>query len=160
MNDAGETVPALESAAIRIRRAQARDLAGVVALDARVTGLAKPDYWETMFRRFAGRARDRFFFVAEPADADRVLGFIVGEIRAWEFGSTPCGWVFAVSVDPDMRLAGVGSRLLATLADGFRHAGVDRMRTMLSRGNQVLMSFFRSQGMTAGPYIELEMDLD
>lgn len=160
MSDAGETLPALESETIRIRRARAGDLSGVVALDARVTGLAKPEYWDTMFRRYAGRARDRFFFVAEPADRDRVLGFIVGEIRAWEFGSTPCGWVFAVSVDPDMRLAGAGSRLLGTLSDGFRRAGIDRMRTMLARDNQVLMSFFRSQGMIAGPYIELEKDLD
>ena len=34
------------------------------------------------------------------------------------------------------------------------------MRTMMARDNHLLMSFFRSQGMMAGPYIELEKALD
>jgi hypothetical protein len=31
---------------------------------------------------------------------------------------------------------------------------------MLSRDNKLILSFFRSQGMMAGPFIPLEMDLD
>ena len=49
---------------------------------------------------------------ARSARVRGVLGFIIGEIRAWEFGSTPCGWVFALSVEPKVRLAGVGSALV------------------------------------------------
>ena len=160
MNDAGKSVSVLDGAAVRIRRARSGDLAGVVALDARVTGLAKPDYWESMFRRYGGRARDRFFFVAESAAAaDRVLGFIVGEIRAWEFGSTPCGWVFALSVEPGVREEGVGEALLRHMSDGFRRAGVRKLRTMVRHRNHLLLSFFRSEGLKAGPYLQLEKEL-
>jgi hypothetical protein len=31
---------------------------------------------------------------------------------------------------------------------------------MVARQNQLHMAFFRSEGMVAGPYIQLEMDLD
>ena len=41
----------------------------------------------------------------------------------------------------------------------FRRAGVRTVRTMLSRDNTLILSFFRSQGMMAGPFIPLEMDL-
>ena len=94
--------------AVRVRRVQAADIPQVIGLDTRVTKLAKAEYWNDVFRRYGKqRLRERFFLVAESR-ADRanphVLGFIIGEIRAWEFGSTPCGWVFALSVEPEMRL--------------------------------------------------------
>ncbi len=144
---------------VRIRPATAADLPGVIALDEEVTGLRKPDYWHDMFARYGARAGEaRFFLVA--AAAGRIDGFIVGEVRAWEFGSPPCGWIFAVQVRAPRRVRGLGSRLFAAVCDGFRAAGVDRVRTMLARDNTVIHSFFRSQGMIAGPFIQLEMHLD
>ncbi len=152
------------SPAVRVRRVQATDIPHVIALDTRVTRLAKAEYWNDVFRRYGKQRRhERFFLVAEnrtpQADA-RLLGFIIGEIRAWEFGSTPCGWVFALSVEPKMRLHGVGSALLETIAGEFRNAGVSKMRTMVARDGRLPMLFFRSEGMIAGPYIQLEKDLD
>ena len=95
------------------------------------------------------------------ATLDGVLeGFVIGEVRAWEFGSPPCGWIFAIQVRPRCRLTGVGTRLFAAVCDRFRAAGVDRLRTMLARDDTLILSFFRSQGMMAGPFVELEMALD
>ena len=88
--------------AVRVRRVQAADIPQVIGLDTRVTRLAKAEYWNDVFRRYGKQRLDeRFFLVAENRTGKakpRVLGFIIGEIRAWEFGSTPCGWVFALSV--------------------------------------------------------------
>ncbi len=152
------------AASLRIRRARAEDVSLVSALDAEVTGLAKPDYWRDVFERYGERRLDeRFFLIAEIFGQDRrdpILGFIVGEVRAWEFGSQPCGWVFAFSVEPEARLKGVGTSLFDAIAAEFKHAGVDRMRTMVARDNHLHMTFFRSEGMMAGPYIQLEKDLD
>jgi N-acetylglutamate synthase-like GNAT family acetyltransferase len=89
-----------------------------------------------------------------------VVGFIIGEIRAWEFGSTPCGWVFALSVEPDMRLQSIGNALLEVISGEFKKAGVSKMRTMVARDARLPLLFFRSEGMMAGPYIQLEKDLD
>ncbi len=135
------------------------DLDQVIAMDAAVTGLEKPAYWRSVYRRYgiAGK-HQRQFLVA--VGGRRVVGFVIGEVRDWEFGSPPCGWVFAISVDPQARLAGIGTRLVQTLGASFRRAGVRKMRTMLHRENTLILSFFRSQGMMAGSLIPLEMDLD
>jgi ribosomal protein S18 acetylase RimI-like enzyme len=144
--------------AVTIRPATAADLPGVIALDQETTGLAKPEYWQELFRRHGARRGSRHFLVGLAED--RVEGFIVGEIRAWEFGSPPCGWVFAVQVRAGRRLRGLGSRLFAAICAAFRDAGVDRVRTMLARDNTVIHAFFRSQGMVAGPFIQLETRLE
>jgi len=150
--------------AVRVRRVQAADIPYVIALDTRVTKLAKAEYWNDVFRRYGKQRRhERFFLVAENRmrqTDSRLLGFIIGEIRAWEFGSTPCGWVFALSVEPEMRLHGVGSALFEAISDEFRKAGVGKMRTMIARDARLPLLFFRSEGMMAGPYIQLEKDLD
>ena len=152
------------AASLSIRRARAQDVPLVSALDAEVTGLAKPDYWRDVFERYGERHLDeRFFLIAEVSGQDRrepILGFIVGEVRAWEFGSQPCGWVIAFSVEPEARLKGVGTSLFEAIAAEFKYAGVDKMRTMVARNNHLHMTFFRSEGMMAGPYIQLEIDLE
>ena len=142
---------------IRIRPVTAADIPQVVALDQRTTGVAKADYWNETFTRWSNRG-GRFFLVADAGG--RLLGFITGEVRAWEFGSPPCGWIFAIQVDTEVRLRNIGSRLYQAICQRFRESGVTKVRTMLARDNTLIMSFFRSQGMMAGPYIELETDLD
>ena len=143
----------------RVRNIQASDLDDVAAIDAEITRLPKPDYWAQIYQRYGGgRRQQRFFLVAEAAG--RIEGFVIGEVRDWEFGSPRCGWVFAISVRPKARLAGIGSRLLEAICEGFRRLGVTTVRTMLARDNPLILSFFRSQGMMAAPFIPLEIDLD
>jgi len=142
----------------RIRAVALTDLPAVIALDEEITGLAKPDYWKDLYERYGARRRsERFFLVAESAEG--IQGFVIGEVRAWEFGSPPCGWIFAIQVRHRGRLKGAGTRLFNAICDCFRRAGVDKVRTMLARDNTLILSFFRSQGMMAGPFIQLEMAL-
>ncbi|WP_370399409.1 GNAT family N-acetyltransferase [Sulfitobacter sp. JB4-11] len=148
---------------LKISRASLDYLDRVVDLDARITGQPKPDYWQDIFERYGSRhVEERFFLVAEaPEDRDAdILGFIVGEVRGWEFGSQPCGWIFAVSVHPDNRQKGVGEALFRSICDEFRKIDITKVRTMVQRENPLHMAFFRSEGMFAGPYIQFEMDLD
>jgi ribosomal protein S18 acetylase RimI-like enzyme len=143
---------------VEVRRVRRADLGRIVAIDSAVTRIPKAAYWHSLYRRYGNEDDDaRQFLVAEVAG--RVVGFVIGEIRDWEFGSPPCGWVFAISVDPGARLAGVGTRLLGAIGESFRRKGVTKLRTMLSRDNTLILSFFRSQGMTAGALLPLEMDL-
>jgi GNAT superfamily N-acetyltransferase len=111
-----------------------------------------------VYRRYgAGAHEQRHFLVAVAGK--RIVGFLIGEVRDWEFGSPPCGWVFAIDVMPDARLSGVGTRLLEAISALFRRAGVTKLRTLLASDNTLLLSFFRAQGMMAGSLIPLEMDL-
>ena len=151
--------PLAPSDRVSIRGVRHGDLDQIIAIDATVTGLEKRNYWKSVYRRYgvAGPA-ERQFLVADATG--RVVGFVIGEVRDWEFGSAPCGWVFGIDVEPGSRLAGIGARLLEAICARFRRAGVRKVRTMLSRDNKLILSFFRSQGMMAGPFIPLEMDLD
>jgi len=145
--------------AVSIRPVRRADLAPIITLDATVTGIEKRGYWRSVYQRYgANPDAGRQFLVAE-ADG-RVVGFVIGEVRDWEFGSPPCGWVFAIDVQPEARQAGVGARLLVAICAAFRRAGVRTVRTMLARDNTLILSFFRSQGMMAGPFIPLEMELE
>jgi ribosomal protein S18 acetylase RimI-like enzyme len=145
---------------LSIRPVRRNDLEAVIAIDTQVTGLEKREYWRSVYRRYGESASTASaqFLVAE-ADGE-VVGFVIGEVRDWEFGAPPCGWVFAIDVRPDTRLAGIGTRLLESICAGFRRAGVRKLRTMLASDNTLILSFFRSQGMMAGRFIPLEMDLD
>lgn len=143
--------------AVTIRPATMDDIRQVILLDNRINNAPKPDYWRSMFERYGAGCEDSFFLVAMRKQD--LAGFVIGEVRAWEFGSPPAGWVFIIAVDPKIRLAGLGSQLFDAMCDCFRKAGVTTVRTMLAREAHVMMSFFRSQGMMAGQFIELEMDL-
>jgi len=138
---------------VAIRPAQASDLKGVSALDARLTGSRKPDYWQSMLG-----APERHFLVAET-DKGALAGFIAGEVRAWEFGQPAAGWVFAIQIEPRLRQKGVGSALYEALVERFKAAGVTRVRTLVDRKDHLILSFFRAQGMVAGPSLQLDKDL-
>jgi ribosomal protein S18 acetylase RimI-like enzyme len=151
-------MPEPEVRPVRIRPARGTDLPAVVALDAENTGIAKAAYWKDRFDWYAGRQPDRFFLVAERDE--EILGFIVGEVRAWEFGSPPSGWIFAIHIRPAARLHGLGTLLFEEICVRFRKAGVQHVRTMLAKDAHLLLSFFRSQGMMGGPFIQLERRLE
>jgi ribosomal protein S18 acetylase RimI-like enzyme len=144
---------------VQVRAVRRTDLEAVIALDASVTGLEKRSYWERVYRRYgcARKVEQRWFIVALLEG--RVAGFMIGEVRDWEFGSPPCGWVFAIDVDPAARQQGVGTRLLDEAKTRFARDGVTRLRTLLHRDNVLILSFFRSQGLMAGPLIPLECEL-
>ncbi len=148
--------------AVNLRPASLSDLQNIIDIDAKVTGLEKRDYWEDRLDRYTERD-GRHVIVAESSDTTgegALLGFIVGEVRAWEFGSKPCGWIFAIGVSPDHRAQGIGEQLFAALCDALKSDGADSIRTMIARKDQLNMSFFRAQGMMGGPFIELEKPLD
>lgn len=147
------------AASYRIRPVQAADLADVIALDAEMTGIEKSDFWRDLSASLPSR-NDRHFLVAEVPRGGPIRGYIVGEVRAYEFGSAPCGWVIAIGVDPRFRVRRTGERLFNAICDCLRADGVATVRTMVAREDRLDMAFFRAQGMMAGPFIELEKPLD
>jgi len=145
--------------ALRIRALSRADLAGVTRIDAHHTGARKPAYWRRVLAEFLGR-RAGHVRVGLAAEAEgRLAGYLLGEVRAFEFGSGPCGWIFAVGVDPARLRLGVASALLAEACRAFRAAGVSQVRTMVRRNDVPVLAFFRSSGFSGGSYVQLELDV-
>lgn len=146
---------AMPKSAIAIRAARPRDADRISKIDAQHTGEAKNDHWKHLLatcRKNGGVA-----FVAE--ERGDVCGFLLGEVRAWEFGSPPTGWVYAVGVAPHSRQRHVGQQLLQAALGAFATAGVRSVRTMVRRDSVDLLRFFRGAGFVAGPFVELEAEL-
>jgi ribosomal protein S18 acetylase RimI-like enzyme len=150
---------AAATAPLEIRDLVTDDLDDVVAIDALRNGTGQPDYWSKVFRETldsdpeAGR-------VGLAAVRDGVLiGYVTGEVRAFEFGSEPCGWILTVEVDPSCVRERVASSLLAAACRRFREAGVTKVRTMVQRADVPVLSFFRANGFVGGSFVQLELDL-
>jgi len=144
---------------IAIRRASARDLGAIVAIDRVHSGEARRADWaEKLARRRsaeAGAARAGFVACA----GRRVIGYLFVETRAWEFGSPLCGWITAIGVDPVHTREGVAFALCRDACAWLRRRGIASVRTMVRRDAVAVLSFFRASGFHAGPYLEMELEL-
>jgi ribosomal protein S18 acetylase RimI-like enzyme len=141
----------------RIRPLARRDLADVVRLDAVHTGAEQRPYWTRLFREFVGpsHAPGKVGLAAEVDGA--FAGFLLADVRAFEFGSEPCGWIVEVGVDPAQGRHGLASALLDEAVRRLRASGVTTVRTMVRRNNVPVLTFFRTNGFVGGPYVQLEL---
>ena len=141
----------------RIRR---EDRDAIVEIDAIHTGVAKHDYW---YERLApllaaeGDTGPALGFIARSGS--EVIGFILAEGRAWEFGSPLCGWIVAIGVRPEHARRGIAFALCQEVCSHFKSLGISSVRTMVRKDDVNVLSFFRGSGFRAGPFIELEVGL-
>ena len=132
----------------------------VIRIDAVHTGEKKPRYWNRVFQDFLDVGREPLRVGLTAENEERLVGYLLGEVRAFEFGSEACGWVFAVGVDPEDARRGVASALLEEACVRFRRAGVRRVRTMVGRSDVNVLSFFRANGFVGGSFVQLERNLE
>lgn len=136
-----------------VRQARPRDAEAITRIDAGHTDIAKPEHWKTLLAKC--RQAQGLALVVEVEGM--VVGYVLGEVRAWEFGSPPTGWIHAMGVDPTEQEEGLGRRLVEAAYEHFAAEGVEAMRTMVRREDVGLLRFFRGAGFVAGPFVQLEM---
>ncbi|NIO16057.1 MAG: GNAT family N-acetyltransferase [Deltaproteobacteria bacterium] len=140
----------------KVRKMTVNDVAAVLSIDEKITGEPHEAQWES-------RILDHI--TSNPlgclvAEVDgQVAGFIISDIRGWEFGIPKCGWIEIVGVDPDMRMRGVARALIDGLADFFKMNGVSDVKTMIDWNDGGLVSFFRALGFGRSEFIVLEKEL-
>lgn len=155
----------MESLDISYREIRIDDVAAIVEIDAIHSGNSKPDYWRERLAPFIAKTNSKrvsIGYVAEkPGGAARtsVVGYILAEGRAWEFGSPLCGWILAIGVRPDTGRAGIGIGLCSAVCKRFRELDIHTVRTMVRKDHVQLLSFFRAAGFRAGPFVEMELEL-
>lgn len=145
--------------ALRVRELRREDLGEVARIDELYTGLGKKRYWARVLAGFLGSSGNGLRIGLAAEGGRGLAGYLLGEVRAFEFGSEACGWIFAVGVDPRAARHRVGSRLLAEACARFREGGVPRVRTMVRRNDVPVLAFFRANGFRGGPFVQLELDL-
>ena len=139
-----------------IREVVPGDVEGIVAIDAIRTGAPKLRYWKAIFKQYAQRESGRVALIAH-GETGAALGFLFGEVRAWEFGSERCGWIFSVAVRTQAERSGLATRLCEEAIGRFRKMGVGLVRTMVRRNDIPMLALFRSLGFSAGAFSEMEL---
>jgi ribosomal protein S18 acetylase RimI-like enzyme len=142
---------------IVIDRVSFDDIHSIIRIDGCASGEPKPEFWHECYER-QGIDTNSAFLVAKSGG--EVAGYTIGTIKTWEFGAPKCGWVETITVAPEFRGHGIGTRLFDSIVAHFKASDILTVRTILHIDDYALMSFFRIQGMSAGPFIELEMQSD
>ena len=138
---------------IRVRQAILEDAPRITALDAEQTGVVKPGH----FRRMLAECRPPQGVSLVAEREGELLGYVLGEVRAWEFGSPPTGWILAVAVAPECRGEGLGAKLVSEACRALSATGAKAVRTMVDRRSVEMLRFFRGAGFVAGPFMEMEV---
>lgn len=86
---------------------------------------------------------NRFCLGAETQG--QIVGFLVGDERSWEFGTTEkVGWIRILGVHPDFQDRGIGQLLGEEVLQRFEAAGVQRVRTIVGWSESDLLPFFHA----------------
>src|SRR5512132_2622134 len=91
-----------------VRPLTAQDRGPVARIDARLTGAMQRAYWKRIFDEVLASGRKAVHVGLVAKVNGSVVGFLVGDVRAFEFGSEPCGWIREVGVEPRYARTGVG----------------------------------------------------
>ena len=90
----------------------------------------------------------------------KMVGFIFGEIKIWEFGrGEKTGWIKVLGVDREYQGRGVGQKLGETLLSHFQKKNVKKVRTLVDWYEGDLISYFKSLGFNMLSMVPLEKEI-
>jgi ribosomal protein S18 acetylase RimI-like enzyme len=144
-----------ESMSVTVRRMNTQDTESVLAINEKITGRPHEAQYES--RIIDALTRNPLgCLVAETEGV--VVGFILGELRGWEFAIPKSGWIEIVGVDPDFHGKGIARALIEKLDLYFRNQNVERVMTMINWNEGGLVGFFRALGFERSEFILLEKE--
>ena len=141
----------------RIRPLDELDIGSIVKIDERITGIYRPEVWEQRAGYYLRRDPD----ASQVAEVDgKVVGFMLGEIRAGEFGlEEPGGWIERFGIDPDHRGQDLGRRMFDAIRTHFESRGAKSVRTLVDTTDAGVAGFLKAVGFAPAPLQALEIEL-
>ena len=153
------------SAGVKIRPLSLDNIKDIVRIEKRIEeklGIINEERMEYLKEatRYNIERSDPMMSLGAELD-ENIVGFIIGEIRIWEFGiGEKTGWIRILGVDPDFQRRGIGRKLGEALLEHFERRGIKRVRTMAEWYTGDLISFFKSLGFNMLNMIPLEKELN
>ena len=143
---------------IYVRSLERRDLPSIVAMEERVTGVARPQYWE---QRIEMSEAIRPHWTSLVAEFDnRFVGFLFGRAGELEFGLPgTIAWVETIGVDPAYRGRGIARELIEEFISSAEDHGIKTIFTLVSSGQTDMQSFFSRQGFAQGKMLHYQKEL-
>ncbi|HYQ59750.1 MAG TPA: GNAT family N-acetyltransferase [Desulfatiglandales bacterium] len=140
-----------------VRRMTEKDLDAVVAIDTKVLGKSRWDYWLGKM----SLTEQRLPIVSLVAETDgKVVGFILGDASGYEYDVPEnIGWIDTIGVDPDYQKRGIARMLMKEMIANLKKVGIDTIYTMVNWPDWDLLKFFHDSGFQKGPLINLELKI-
>jgi len=135
---------------VAIRSLTADDLAAVVALDRKITGTSRRDYFE---KRLAAAIRhpSRHLQLAATGPSG-MIGFLLARTALGEYGRVgTAGVLETVGVDPGAQGTGIGRAMMAGLEDRLRARDVGSIVTQADWRNYGMLRFLHGAGFSLAP---------
>ena len=150
----------MDNGTIKIRLMRENDFDAVVAIDEKVLGTARPEYYELKFEKlFKSRDYLPTSLVAEKEDGT-VVGFVMGELYMGEYGIfQEEARLDTIGVDPDQQHKGIGEQLINEFMDHLRQIGVRKISTLVDWNDSRLIHFFSANRFVPSQTINLERTL-
>lgn len=140
---------------LEIRSLTELDVDGIVRIVEKTRQRYEPSLWEDRVTYYL--RRDPEASVVAESDGE-VVGFMLGDVRAGEFGlDEPSGWIEVLGIDPDYAGRGVGRALGEEMLARYRGRGVRRVRTMVDQSMPDVEAFFSRLGFAPDslrPYVK------
>jgi len=114
-------------------------------------------YWEGIVANYIDRSPAGC--LATEINGEMV-GFILGDVRGWEFNIPLSGWIEILGVDPEYQGKGVGRKRADSLFDYFKKNNIQSVHTVINWDDADMVDYFRSLGFSRGNFTHLEKTLD
>ncbi len=133
------------------------DVDAIVAIEDRVTGVARRAYWE---KRIEISEAIRPHWASLVAEVDnRVVGFLLGRAGELEFGLPgTVAWIETIGVDPAYRKQGIARALLEQFIASAEDHGVKTIFTLVGRNQPEIKNFFSRLGFAQGEMVHFQKE--
>jgi N-acetylglutamate synthase-like GNAT family acetyltransferase len=143
---------------IYVRSLERRDLPSIVAMEERITGVARPQYWEQRIELSEAIRPHWTSLVAEFEN--RFVGFLFGRAGELEFGLPgTIAWVETIGVDPAFRGRGIARELIEQFISSAEDHGIKTIFTLVTSGQTDMQTFFSRQGFAQGKMLHYQKEL-
>ena len=143
---------------VYVRNLEKRDLPTIAEIEDRVTGIARPAYWE---KRIEISEAIRPHWTSLVAELDnRVVGFLFGRAGELEFGLPGnVAWIETIGVDPAYRRRRVAETLVEQFTSSAEDHGIKTIFTLMSTNQTELQYFFSRLGFVHGKMLHYQKEL-
>lgn len=125
---------------IPVRSMTERDLQALVAIDRRITGFDRSDYFRRRLAEALSGSDIRVSLVAEQDGGP--VGFVMARVDLGEFGRVePAAVLDTIGVDPDYRHRGIGRALLSQLLMNLATLRIESVRTEIDWNDRELLGY-------------------
>ena len=142
---------------IETRQIKTEDVPQIIAIQQAIIKKKVSRRWVQMVENHL-RRQDAVGFVATRDN--KVIGFVIGEVKGEGFGLEQSGWIEVVGVHPSQMGVGIGHALSHRLFQYFKKRGVRDVYTAVRWDAVDMLSFFKSIGFDRSTFINLIRHLD